>query len=563
MNTKSLRKDLRRVLLPYWVSPSRWRGWCWLTLLLVLLLVISYINIRISYAERSVFTALELKDAAVFWRNLFMYAVILVSSVPVVGSFGWVKAKLELAWREWLTKHIIDRYLANRNFFHVSPDKVDNPDERVQQDVTYFCTEVMTLTMAVLDSSLAFLAFVTILYLISPTLLVVAIGYSILGTVTTVLFGRRLIGMHYEQQKLEAEFRYNLVYLRDNAEPIALYNAAEREKSELNNRLMALLRNMNSIASWQRNLTLFKTSYDYSLLIIPALISAPLYLSGQIQLGMMVQAGTAFGRVIGALSVVIVQYQTFARLAAITSRLSDFVGVLEDLENGSEKGLIVTEKSTILSVKDLTVMTRDSSRTLVKNLTFKLEAGKRLLVTGPSGVGKSSLIRALVGLWTKGDGTIRRPDLEDMLVLPQTPYLTLGSLRDQLTYPKEISEPHLFDDARMRAVLEQVNLGELEERVGGLGAVHRYNQMLSHGERQRIAIARMLYNVPKLTFLDEATSALDYDNEMLMYRLVAASGATIVSVAHRKELLEFHDTVLELLPQGGWRLVPMNEYKQD
>ncbi len=563
MNTKSLRKDLRRVLLPYWVSPSRWRGWCWLALLLVLLLVISYINIRISYAERSVFTALELKDAAIFWSNLFMYAAILVSSVPIVGSFGWVKAKLELAWREWLTKHIIDRYLANRNFFHVSPDKVDNPDERVQQDVTYFCTEVMTVTMAVLDSGLAFLAFVTILYLISPTLLVVAIGYSILGTLVTVLFGRRLIGMHYEQQKLEAEFRYNLVYLRDNAEPIALYNAAEREKSELNSRLSALLRNMNSIASWQRNLTLFKTSYDYSLLIIPALISAPLYLSGQIQLGMMVQAGTAFGRVIGALSVVIVQYQTFARLAAITSRLSDFIGVLEDLENGAEKGAIVTEKAPVLSVKSLSVVTRDGRRTLVKDLSFEVKAGQRLLITGPSGVGKSSLIRALVGLWTKGDGVIGRPGLEDMLVLPQTPYLTLGSLRDQLTYPKEIKDAHMFDDARMRAVLELVNLGKLEENVGGMGAVHRYNQMLSHGERQRIAFARMLYNVPKLTFLDEATSALDHDNEMLMYQLVKVSGATIVSVAHREELLQFHDTVLELLPEGGWRLVPVNEYKKD
>lgn len=563
MKPKNAWNDLKRVVLPYWSRPST--GWVWLLVLLGMLLAISYINIRISYSERAVFTALEDKNAQMFWQNLRFYAIVLVCSVPVVGSFGWVKSQLEMAWRNWLTTNILERYLKNRNFVKVTTDQVDNPDERIQQDVMYFCTEMLTVSMAILDSALAFFAFVTILYLISPILLVVAIGYSIVGTIATLLFGKRLVGMHYEQQKLEAEFRYNLVYLRDNKEAIGLYNGAGREEKGLKGRLAKLLRNLSSIVSWQRNLTLFKVSYDYSLLIVPSLVSAPLYLSGQIELGMMVQAAGAFGRVIGALSVVIAQFQTFARLSAITSRLSDFIGVLDTIESkGDDKGPaeIVTRIAPTLAARGVTLNTPDGARTLVRHLDFELKSGGRMIVAGPSGVGKSSLVRAFAGLWTAGTGEVQRPNLNDMMVLPQETYMPLGSLRDQITYPKTADEAGI-DDARILSVLNLVNLGELVKNVGGLDAVRTWTDVLSPGERQRVAFARLLLAAPKLVLLDEATSSLDDATEAKMYDLVTATGATIVSVAHHQALIGYHDTVLELMPGGGWRLVPATEYSRE
>lgn len=568
MNTTSLRKDLKRVVLPFWTGSAKWRGFGWMTLLLMFLIAIGFINIAISFSEKAVFNSLEVKNAVEFWRNLFYFAGVLAASVPVVGCFGWIKMKLEIAWRRWLTNHIMDRYLADRNFVRMRNKNVGNPDERLQQDVQYFCTEVITITMALIDSTIAFVSFVAILYFISPTLLVVALVYSVLGTVATVAFGKRLVGMHYQQQTLEAEYRYNLVYLRDNAEPIGLYNGAEREKKGLRERLDSLLVNLNSIASWQRNLTLFKVSYDYSLIIVPSLISAPLYLSGQIELGMMVQAGTSFGRVIGALSVFIHQFQGFARLTAILRRLSDFVGALDEIEaEQGKRAAIETKIGGTLEIDNLTLVTPgQDKRELVANLSVNLKPGAKLLVDGPSGVGKSTVLRAIAGLWETGQGSITRPELGEMLVLPQFPYMPLGTLRDQLTYPLTEEEAARISDAQLQANLDTVGFGGLIERYraeGGLDAVKNWSETLSPGERQRLTFARLLLLEPTLLLLDEATSALDDASEKHLYGVATARGAAVVSVGHHRSLILVHDEVLELIPGGTWRIANAADYARE
>lgn len=567
MKTTSLRKDLKRVFLPFWFGSDRWRGFGWMATLLLFLIAIGFINIAISYSERAVFNSLEVKNAVDFWRNLFIYAGVLVASVPVVGCFGWIKMKLEMTWRRWLTTFIMDRYLAKRNFVRIRAKDVANPDERLQQDVQDFCTEVLTIAMALLDSLVAFVSFVAILYFISPVLLIVALGYSLIGTIATLVFGKRLIGLHYEQKTREADFRYNLVYLRDNAEAIGLYNGAERERKGLVGRLTSLLANLNHIASWQRNMTLFKVSYDYSLLIVPALISAPLYLSGQIELGAMVQAGTSFGRVIGALSVFIAQYQGFARLTAITRRLSDFIGGLEELEaeDGQPQPIEMRIGDT-LAIENLTLVTPGDKRTLLRDLNFALSPGTKVLVDGPSGVGKSTLLRAISGLWSQGQGSITRPQLGRMLVLPQFPYMPLGTLREQLTYPLTAEEAAKISDAQLQENLDKVNFGDLIERYrdeGGLNAVKVWPEVLSPGERQRITFARLLLAHPSLLILDEATSALDVDSEKLLYGIATARGASVVSVGHHRSLIAVHDQVLEIIPGGTWRIVDAAQYAEE
>jgi len=398
-------------------------------------------------------------------------------------------------------------------------------------------------------------SFAGILWAKSQLLVGVVLAYSLIGTLLTVLMGRRLVRLNYDQLRYEADFRYALVHVRDNAESIAFYRGEAQEVQRISGRFWQVLRNYNLLIGWQRNLSFLTTAYRYLPVVLPYLVLFPQYFSGKIQFGDMTQANFAFAQVYGALSLIVSQIEQITNFAAGVDRLAALTETMTADTAAPER--IRFEEAPQMALEDVTVLTPNGQRTLVEHLSVHLPPEACLIIVGPSGVGKSSLLRAIAGLWQRGMGTIRRPALDTMLFLPQRPYMILGSLRVQLLYP---AIHHAISEAALRHVLEQVHLAELPERVGGWDVELDWADVLSLGEQQRLAFARLLLTQPQYAMLDEATSALDVQNEEHLYRLLQAAAITYVSVGHRPSVLQYHQHVLELTGEGRWRLLPVETY---
>ncbi len=557
MHLDTLGRTLR-TLGSFWLGERKVAAWSWLALIFIMLVVINMINVGISYAERAAMTALEEKHQAEFWVSVFIWALTFILATPIIGTFGWIKNKMHMNWRDYLSQSLLNKYFHNDHFLDINNDpRVTNPEQRIQQDADKVCDKLMTFTLAIVDSVMSLFAFATILWLLSPTLLVTAVAYSAVGTIIMIFFGIRLIGLHSHQETLEADYRRELVCAKENATAIASYRGAARELERVKERLRLTLANWNTLIGWNRNLTWFKVGYDYLILLVPLAITAPLFFSGALDMGGILQAGSSFGRVLGALSLIVHHFMLFSELSAGAQRLVSFDDVLNEHHNGYGENGIKTELAEGVLVKNLSVKSPDAKTTIISNVNFSLMKGARILIVGPSGVGKSTILKAVGGQRKAGSGRIARPAADDMMYLPQTPYMPPGSLREQLLYPGRRKAP---SDQELLALLKALDLDDLSKRDGGLNADQDWDEGMSGGQHQRIAIARLLIAKPELAILDEATSGLDDENEERVYELLSASGITLVSVAHRPGVIKHHDYVLVIAKDGTSKLVSTAEY---
>ncbi len=541
-------------------SPLRPRRQAWTLLAVVLLLSLSVtgINVAFSYIGNYFTNALVKKNQELAYLYVFTYFGGFLLGIPIVAMYSYVQNYLGLRWREWLTGDFLANYFRNRNYYEIEAQGlIDNPDQRIMEDIRSFTRTSLSFLLILLGSLMDLLSFSGILWSKSGLLVIVVLGYSAVGTGLTALIGRRLVPLNFNQLRYEADFRYSLIHVRDNTESIAFYQGEKPEIDQITGRFRNVLKNFSLLIGWQRNLSFFTTAYSYLPVVLPFLVLFPLYFGGQIEYGDMVQANFAFTQVYAALSLIVAQIEPITNFAAGVQRLSVFADAVAP-DRAPSVG-ITCEPADHFALSHVTLMTPNRQRTLIQDLTLDPEAKLNLLVVGQSGVGKSSLLRAIAGLWNQGQGIVKRPPLAEIFFLPQRPYMLLGSLREQLIYPRIKNE---ITETGLRQILEMVRLEDLPERVGGFEVVLDWADVLSLGEQQRLAFARLLINRPGYAVLDEATSALDVTDEANLYHRLQQLGINYISVGHRTSIVGFHDRVLELQEPDKWRLLTVPEYRK-
>ncbi|MDP2171833.1 MAG: ABC transporter ATP-binding protein/permease [Rhodocyclaceae bacterium] len=551
----------RTIAAPYWQQDEKWQARGLLALLVLLLLGQTGFAVLFNLLTGEFTSALAAGDKDRFWTAILECLAILVVAVPIYAFYYYVRDKLGLFWRRWLTRSFLGSYFDHRAYYELNANsEIDNPDQRIAEDINTFTQRSLYFLLVLVGAVLQLIAFSGVLWSISTELVYFLLIYAIAGTAVTLLvFGKVLIGLNFYQLKREANFRFSLVRIRENAEAIAFYRGEAQESWQVGQNFNEAFSNYTKLIRAQLNLNLFQYGYSFMTIILPSVIVAGRVLSGEMEVGRAIQAAGAFAAILSALTVIIDNFESLSRFAAGIDRLSSFANILASKDSGQPKAGDDIEfvPNLSLAIEDLTVQTPNHARTLVKNLSLTIDPGAGVMIVGASGCGKSSLLRAIAGLWRSGSGRIIRPDVGQMLFLPQRPYMLLGSLRSQLLYPQLKLE---VTDEALQRLLERVNLPDLAARLGGLEAELDWAKVLSVGEQQRIAFARVLLLAPRYAILDEATSALDNANEESLYQQLAGSTTTLISVGHRPSIVKYHKQVLELTGDGGWRLYAANDY---
>ena len=557
-----------RLARPYFVSEDRWAGRILLGAVIALELLIVAINVMLNQWNNRFYNALQERNWDNFvWELLFFCALAAAFIVLAVYKL-YLNQWLQIRWRRWMTRQYLDRWLADANHYRMQllGDAADNPDQRISEDINLFIDRTLTLTVGLLSAIVTLFSFIVILWTLSaaaPLLLFgtsfvipgylvwAALLYAMVGTALTHLIGWPLVGLNFRQQRFEADFRFNLVRVRENSEQIALLRGESDEREQLLNRFGRVVGNFMQIMQRTKKLTFLTASYTQVATIFPFIVISPAYFAGTIQLGGLMQTASAFTSVQTALSFFVDAYRQLAEWRAVIARLDGFNIAVESAQAAAiaKPGIEVaphTGKDAI-RIDDLVVRLPQGGA-LVAADDLVIAAGERVLVTGSSGAGKSTLFRAIAGTWPFGAGTIHVPKGAKVMTLPQRPYFSIGTLAAAVTYP---AEPGTFSTEVLAEVITAVGLPAL---AGRLTEEAHWNRMLSLGEQQRLGIARAILQAPDYLFLDEATASLDESAEAAIYRLLdeRLQHTTIVSIGHRSTLSAFHGRGIALVRDGDF-----------
>jgi vitamin B12/bleomycin/antimicrobial peptide transport system ATP-binding/permease protein len=555
-----------RLVKPYWNSEEKWIARGLLVVVIGLNLGQVFLNVQFNSWYGRFYDALQQKNLTVFWHEILVFLFLATCWVAVGVYEYYLRNSLEIRWRRWLTRRYLRNWMTGRVFYRMelTSQGTDNPDQRIQEDLNNFPFQTLNLALDGMSNVVNLVSFVTILWGLSGAISFVLAGlhitipgymlwcallYAIVGTVIMHLIGRRLASLFFTQQRFEADFRYSLVRVRENAEGIALYGGEEDEHARLSDSFGRVFGNWFQIMRMRKRLLWFSFSYNQLAVLFPFVTAGPQYFAGTIMLGTLMRISNAFGQVQSNLSWFITSYTTIAEWKASVDRLISFDRAMAESEAAGAAGVgiaVQPEAEPDVRIEHVDLDLPDS-KPLVTDISADIKAGERVLVSGPSGSGKSTLFRALAGIWPYGAGKIVIPQLKRLLFLPQRPYVPIGSLRNAVTFP---AVPGKFSDAEIAEALTACKLGDYASR---LDESHHWDRRLSPGEQQRLALARAFLQRPDWLFLDEATSALDPETEAALYKLLIERlpETSLVSIAHRTNLAAFHRRRLQFKPAAG------------